>query len=542
MEQKGGQNANQKGGAGVFYRTAGDKQEPPAYIFFNEILFNPETIVENIINSSLSGIMLILRIPPKVVRKYNLRTIDEATMNNSRPVTRIIVKLVVVTEDDRFLYEINGKRKQAEKEGDFIQEINIQNYLFEESLLGGEPICPAIMFSAIVGNALPTIKKLLRLRSSNKKVNGEIKRTFNGMTAGLKIALEDEDIDFEDSKLGVIGMEIAEGYETVYNHLRKAQANARFTGKPVPQKKLAEITREINKRFYTLYKLGYFHGDGHQNNVMLNKDTGRSLIIDFGRTEVNNQKVDTYRQYYDKLMKKEKEWLTYHNPEDDGFEFNPTRWENMSDLLKTIPGMDSNFLLLNNEPLIMDYRDLADNVFSQEKSAGSEVDEGSTTPSLPSEENSSSSTPRSDDWPTESWDESYTPSPSRTKPKPKTKSKPKSKSKPKPKSKSKTQKAVGCKGISLTECDNKTGCKVARGAKRSFCRSATNKKKQPAKGAKKAPVKKTVKKAPVRRRRAKQAVQGCRGLSPSKCATKTGCTVARGAKRTFCRTQKNKKN
>ena len=52
-----------------------------------------------------------------------------------------------------------------------------------------------------------------------------------------------------------------------------------------------------------------------------------------------------------------------------------------------------------------------------------------------------------------------------------------------------------CKGYSLTECAVKSGCKVARGKKRSFCRKSTNSKHK-----KKASSKRTTKKTPVKRK------------------------------------------
>lgn len=61
-----------------------------------------------------------------------------------------------------------------------------------------------------------------------------------------------------------------------------------------------------------------------------------------------------------------------------------------------------------------------------------------------------------------------------------------------------------CKGYSLTECAVKSGCKVARGKKRSFCRKSTNskhKKKASSKSTtKKASSKRTTKKTPVKRK------------------------------------------
>jgi hypothetical protein len=61
-----------------------------------------------------------------------------------------------------------------------------------------------------------------------------------------------------------------------------------------------------------------------------------------------------------------------------------------------------------------------------------------------------------------------------------------------------------CKGYSLTECSVKSGCKVANGKKRSFCRKSTNiknkKKVSSKRSTKKASSKRSTKKTPVKRK------------------------------------------
>lgn len=73
-----------------------------------------------------------------------------------------------------------------------------------------------------------------------------------------------------------------------------------------------------------------------------------------------------------------------------------------------------------------------------------------------------------------------------------------------------------CVGKRARTCGRTTGCKLASGKKRQFCRTSKNIKTGNA--------------------------STCRGKRARTCGRTTGCKLASGKKRQFCRTKKNKKH
>jgi hypothetical protein len=438
----------QFGGAGIIGNKSINYNVPlkRSTFFFEKILFHPETEVERIMNSSLSGIILIIRIPTKITEKYNLVTIDEANMKKNRKVTRLLIKIVLLGDKPEY-YSINDRRKRVDSEKGFIREVDVQRYLFKRSLQNGVPICPSIMYSAIIQNYSPIFDKFKKIKSPDYKKLKE--RIFNGLESAIKKMKS-------KPKMGIIGMELAENYVPVGDMKRITKG----------------VYNEIIKKFYIMYSYGFIHNDEHMNNIMYNPKTKYALIIDFGRTvKFLEHRYDNFKFYlYNTRLG---DWYVIGkmipNIDESKIDFDINNLKSIPEIFRGA-GLDTeNYTLLDDNLIKFNYGEY--NRYRIKKR------------------------------------------------------------------KTKKAKAVvnGCKGLSPSACTAKSGCKIARGTKRTFCRSEGNRKKQREK------TRSVTQKASKKPAQAQAQVKGCKGLSPSVCQAKTGCKVARGAKRTFCRNATNKK-
>lgn len=201
----------------------------------------------------------------------------EANANLGSPVKKLIVKLCSIKyeKDDDInmtLWKVveDNLGISPTSENDFINEINIQTDVFLKSFSYLQPLCPAIAYSGFLEYKNPIQKKIINMLNSD---------------------MEDEiDDDYDDLKpyfkFGIIVMQLADNYDTVYN---------------LNGKKMGMLS-DNNIQWCCLFILiqlalitGYTHGDHHFGNIMYNpndhtyfgnshSEYGRPLLIDFGRT------------------------------------------------------------------------------------------------------------------------------------------------------------------------------------------------------------------------------------------------------------------
>jgi hypothetical protein len=519
MDQNGSHQSElvQFGGAGIIGNKSINYDVPlkRSRFFLEKILFHPETVIEKIMNSSLSGFILIIRMPTKITEKYNLVTIDEANMKKNRRVTRLLVKLVLVGSKSEYYY-INGRKKRVDTEMGFMKEVDIQRYLFKRSLQNGVPICPSIMYSSVMDDYA-----LIFDRFSNIPVAKDIIRQYQRI---IFTELEREIKKMKSKpKLGIIAMELAEDYEPV-----------------AKMKKLTKsVLDEIIKKFYILYLYGFMHRDEHKNNIMYNPETNYALIIDFGRTvQFSKKRYDTFKYYIYSTRLGDWQHIAKMIPKIDeskiDFDINN---------VKTIPeifrdaGLDPDkYILLDNNLIKFSYKQYHEHIL---KKKTKKAEKKKTKKAEKKKQNKTRKSPA----------KAASQSPAKSTAKLPTQS-PKNNPVAKPSNKPAVGKAKavvnGCKGLSPSACEAKTGCKVARGAKRTFCRSQGIRKKHKTRSrsiTQKTPKKPAQAPTPPKtpKKPAQAQVKGCKGLSPSACQAKSNCKVARGAKRTFCRNATNKK-
>ena len=197
-------------------------------------------------------------------------------------IRQIIFKLIFLNE--------NVKEKSNEKSNEniikigkyefnittiksFKKEINIQTEIFKKTVNYLEPYCPEILYAEIydknnINIFIEKIKKKLKQNSSK----------YLGLFMLKNIKKLSEDNSYE--KLGIIGMEFAEGYKTLHSYRNEISYQ--------------KYNLYKNMCLYLLIKLaidtGYTHGDFHPSNIMINPTYfnyfkniyGAPLIIDFG--------------------------------------------------------------------------------------------------------------------------------------------------------------------------------------------------------------------------------------------------------------------
>jgi len=161
-----------------------------------------------------------------------------------KKIRKLIVKVAIVNDDANEEDMTWGGQHVYMTADEFKLEIDNQTDIFNATLHELEPCCPSIVFADIFTMDI-------------------IESKFKGMRH-IKIA--------EDSKVGIIAMELADGYEDLHN----VRANADY-------EKLAiyELCR------FASY--GFLHCDPHAGNILINETyeyvsdlRGRALLIDFG--------------------------------------------------------------------------------------------------------------------------------------------------------------------------------------------------------------------------------------------------------------------
>jgi hypothetical protein len=276
---------------------------------FLALLQNPNLRIERVIDSSLTGILVIIKVNNDYLADEWLKlgiihpTAKDESGEFRRAIKfrRFILKFCFLVDSLRFPFMgiggVNGV-KAAENKGVFVDEIKAHQKVYVESFTRNLSVTPAIFFGAIM-NKYNSIKFLTHL-SSKLQLNGRQsdvlrryaefvnpeRRVYNRRTN--LYSTEADGLLGDRWELGLVAMEFAEDYITMRDYLEKRNQVRAST----------DITTLILKKFYFLYKLGYVHCDDHIDNIMINPKTNDIYIIDFGRTRKHNlRNFDKYIEY-----------------------------------------------------------------------------------------------------------------------------------------------------------------------------------------------------------------------------------------------------
>jgi hypothetical protein len=181
------------GGTGIY----SDKSQKDAFNYFidhSEFRY---------LTQGSNGMTVIAHLKPSFVSPY--KHLDE-TMYNEQ-VTSLLLKLIVVGSNAKGTYE--GPKGEIEPNSKelFSSEVNFQLNLFNQSVDYLNPLCPAIVFSNVVE---PNF--LNKIEFPNIVMNTTFRRLMTNMGRN-------------GCKLGVIGMEFADGYKTMGDELNSSLAH-----------------------------------------------------------------------------------------------------------------------------------------------------------------------------------------------------------------------------------------------------------------------------------------------------------------------------
>ena len=168
----------------------------------------------------------------------------------------------------------------------FRNETNIHVDIHKKTYDYGMPLCPSIVYSSILSKIINfTVDQFCDyfITTSSLNDNGDFSENTQNIKTQIKDLVERNKI----TQIGLIAMEFADNYSTLY-HLTHIQNTT-----------LSNYEKQmcINMALYTLiqlYRFGYRHGDHHSGNILINmtyngyfyQQSGRPLIIDFGRTQL----------------------------------------------------------------------------------------------------------------------------------------------------------------------------------------------------------------------------------------------------------------
>ena len=226
--------------------------------------------------------------------------------NFKQPVPSILIKLVALNPDKKYNVDedeeeeemndvwwyLKGESKQTELPENFIKEVNVQTEIFFKTMEYLEPLCPAPVFSKILTDA-SSMEEFLNTLINNstdpytKKVLHRIIENINEL--------------YTIPSLGVLGMEIADGFDTMHNYYKYCEAR-----NDINSYEWSEQMAKLQILNLAL-KTGYSQNDFHRSNLLVNpkykgfyKDlNGKILIIDFGfASKLNNDVLDHIRENY----------------------------------------------------------------------------------------------------------------------------------------------------------------------------------------------------------------------------------------------------
>jgi hypothetical protein len=299
---------NNKVGGGIIQNRR-DKAYCDSIDNFVSLMRNPNFKIERVIDSSLSGVVLIVNIDnPALIEELGISILhptakdENGNIREPKPMTRFLMKFVFLTQKKYKSFKGvggSGKDKSTMPINDFLKEIEIHETIYLQSFNRNISLTPGIFFGAIMDqrNSIDFLRDLYEksiagvgadiLERYYKFVSDPPKKNWYGGVTN-KIA---SNLIGSDWMLGVIAMEFAEDYITLLDHIKNTAGGDEKKMKPPNE----EITTSVLKKIFVLYKLGYLHCDDHGNNIMINPNTNDIYIIDFGETIRNP--IRDFREY-----------------------------------------------------------------------------------------------------------------------------------------------------------------------------------------------------------------------------------------------------
>jgi len=227
---------------------------------FNEFLTQSiVTVLTNTVTSG-SGVIYKCQLKPGIKSPYS------TLRHPQKPVDQIIIKLVLVGEKNgTWKGKSFSNAKEIELVDNFQEEINIQKEIFSKTKGNFDPICPGLVHHDIIHDPVIAFRFLEHI----KERSGSDEMTLS--------TLSDFMSNLGENWLGIIGMEMAEGYvslDKLYSdpHYRVYENMARL--------RILELA----------VKTDYSENDFNVGNILVNpsltgyyKDIpGHVLIIDYG--------------------------------------------------------------------------------------------------------------------------------------------------------------------------------------------------------------------------------------------------------------------
>lgn len=222
--------------------------------------------------------------------------------NFKQPVPSILIKLVSLNPDKKYdvdeeeeeedvWWYLEGKSKRTDSTDNFIKEVNVQTDIFFKTMEYLQPLCPAPVFSEIMTNELEMTVFLYTLKE--RATDPYTEKVFDRM-------LENIDELQTITSLGVLGMEIADDFDTMFNYYNDLTKNE------VDHYEWCEQMAKLQILNLAL-KTGYSQNDFHMNNLLVNPNykgfykglDGKVLIIDFGfASKINKDNLNHIRENY----------------------------------------------------------------------------------------------------------------------------------------------------------------------------------------------------------------------------------------------------
>ena len=251
-------------------------------------MIDKATNIECISYTSLEGFVFTIKVDEADAIFNGLSKQSEF----EKPVTTILLKLVLLKRDDttpyNFDFDIDGKktRKRTATLESFNKEITTQFDVYKNTLnFNNIPICPSIIYNNVIVlkskilNFISKIQGKCRQRTITSEIIGDLFYIYN---AQKKIPT-----------LGIIGMEFAEGYQTLVSYINDtemAYADGSITDAndmykletcETDCKCISDVIVDIIRLFISS---SIVHIDLHSENIMINKNLEKSELIDFGTT------------------------------------------------------------------------------------------------------------------------------------------------------------------------------------------------------------------------------------------------------------------
>ena len=300
-----------KGGTGIFIDSNNEST-------FNHFI---ENSTFEYFGSGVNG--LIFKATINDSGSSNYKSLDANTFG--KPITSIIIKVCYI--NDQYSGDNNSVLQSGIYEH-FKDEVNIQTDIFLKTMNYLQPLCPAVVYASALESNKDLVLKMIYQSIRRLGFDDESKKIIK--TLGL---VQREIQNGKIQKLGIIGMELADGYNTLNNEIY-----ANVDPSTIKDNK----TKFHNMVRYLLIELaiqtGYTHGDYHGSNILINskKNTyfkdieGEPLLIDFGyAVKLSENTMKIIKQLY-----KTKDYVGIIDkicmtPRSDGLMLNQTKFNDL---------------------------------------------------------------------------------------------------------------------------------------------------------------------------------------------------------------------